>query len=215
MSSSIAIKDLQLSEVLKKLIEVHELTVAELARRVNLPQPTIQRIAAGVYKTPRISTLQPIAEYFDLTINQLRGFETIPYLSSIKKTIKSISLLNRQQVNLWPTIEKNTTQYVISEINLGEKSFAMYMPDSSMDPLIPKGSTLLVDPSKVPHYGSYIVVKLQNYSEVIVRQLITDATDKFIKALSPEFNQLKMNLLTEKDMILGIIVEVRLNCENY
>ncbi|CAM4419232.1 MAG: putative HTH-type transcriptional regulator [Legionella sp.] len=210
-----AVKNFQLSEVIQKLIEIHEITVAELARRVNLPQPTIQRIATGVYKNPRISTLQPIADYFDLTINQLRGVDLIPSLLSSKKAIKSIPLISTLQVNLWPIIEENITQYVIADTNLGERSFAMYMPDSSMDPLIPKGATLLVDPSRTPHHGSYVVVKLQNYPETIVRQLITDTTDRFIKPLSPDLHHLKPALLMEKDKVIGVITEVRLYCESH
>lgn len=213
MSYIMTVNNLQLSDVFQKLLEIHQITVAELARRVNLPQPTIQRIAAGIYKNPRISTLQPIADYFGITVNQLRGFESIPSLC-IKKSIQSIPLIPTAQVNLWPVVEKNITQYLICDNNLGEKSFAMFMPDSSMEPLIPKGSTLLVDPSRTPHHGSYIVVKLQNYPEVIVRQLITDATNNFIKPLSPELNQLKMNKLIELDLIIGVIIEVRLNCED-
>jgi len=215
MNYKMAINNLELNEILQRLIKLNEITVAELARRVNLPQPTVQRIAAGAYKQPRISTLQPIAEYFGITVNQLRGFDPIPSLSANKKMIRSIPLISTAEINLWPLIKENINHYVICDNNLGEKSFAMYMPDSSMEPLISKGSTLLVDPSRIPHHGSFIVVKLQNYPEVIVRQFITDTTNRFIKPLSPELNQLKMHLLSENDIIKGVIVEVRLYCEDY
>lgn len=215
MNNNSAINSFDLSEILQKLIQSNGLSVSELARHVNLPQPTIQRITSGTYKQPRTSTLQPIADYFGVTVSQLRGFNPIPTLSAFNKAIKSLPLITTAQVNLWPLINENITQFVVSNTQLGEKSFAMYMPDSSMEPLIPKGSTLLVDPSRVPHHGSYIVVKLQSCPEVIARQLITDGTNRFIKPLSPDLNQLKMNLLTEVDIIRGVIVEVRLVCENY
>lgn len=215
MTYLLASSNLEIKDILQALLKKNKINAAELARRVYLPQPTIQRIVSGVYKQPRLSTLQPIADYFQITLNQLRGLETITFLSN-KKMIKSIPLLSNAQVNSWPIIENdNINQHVICDNNLGENSFAMYMPDNSMEPLIPKGSTLLVDPTKTPHHGSFIILKLHTNPEVIVRQLVADTRNRFIKHLNPELNQLKMNLLNDTDLIMGVIIEIRLTCEQY
>ncbi|WP_051555232.1 LexA family protein [Legionella fairfieldensis] len=215
MTYVMPINNREIGEILQELIKINEINVSELARRVNLPQPTIQRIVAGAYKQPRNSTIQPIADYFGVTINQLRGFEPISFLSGSTKIIKSIPLLSSPQINIWPDSKENINQYVVCDINLGEKSFAMHMPDSSMEPIIPKGSILLIDPTRIPHHGSFIVLKLQNFPEIIVRQLITDTKNRFIKPLSPELNHLEMNILTSDDIIRGVVVEIRLIFEEY
>ncbi len=66
------------SEILTKLMATQGLTDNELAERVGLPQPTISRIRNGDSRDPRDSTLRPIAEYFSLTVSQLRGDVPLP-----------------------------------------------------------------------------------------------------------------------------------------
>lgn len=215
MAHSMVMNRPETHEVLLELIRLKEISVSELAKLVDLPQPTVQRIATGVYKNPHISTLRPIAEFFNVTVNQLKGFESIPFLFN-KQTLRNIPLITTAQVLAWPKIEKKEiTEQIACDIKIGNTSFAMYMPDASMEPLIPKGSTLLVDPDKTPHHRSFILVKIHDHPEVIIRQLITDARNLFIKPLSPDLEQLKMILLDKKDKILGTIIQVRLNCENY
>jgi SOS-response transcriptional repressor LexA len=204
-----------LSNILQKLISSQGITVAELARRINLPQPTIQRIASGVYKQPRTSTLQPIADYFQITLNQLRGYEPIEYLSRRENSVKSIPILTMSQINNWPNILEDTSHHVTCDKNFSKNSFAMYMPDYSMEPAFTKGTLLLIDPSRTPHHKSTIVLKLRENSDVLVRQLITDGKNRFIKPLSPELNHLALIAIKDTDSIVGVVMEARLICENF
>jgi len=41
----------------------------------NVPQPTLFRILTGESRDPRTSTLQPVAEYFGITVNQMREWD--------------------------------------------------------------------------------------------------------------------------------------------
>ncbi len=44
---------------------------AELARKIGVGQPVIHRLMTGVTDNPQVYTLQPIAEYFNISIEQL------------------------------------------------------------------------------------------------------------------------------------------------
>ncbi len=50
----------------------------ELARRTGVPQSTINRILSGVSRDPKTGTLQPLADYFGVTVAQLRGEASLP-----------------------------------------------------------------------------------------------------------------------------------------
>ncbi|WP_158614992.1 LexA family transcriptional regulator [Legionella septentrionalis] len=215
MNLDVSADVLSVCDVLKELLRYKGMTVADLARQVSLPQPTIQRIVAGTYKHPRTNTLKPIAEYFGLTINQLRGLEPVYFLPSKRKNIQKIPILKSPQILPWLDLGSISHQvnHVITDNHLGSKSYAMYMPDTSMEPIIPKGSILLIDPERLPNHGNYIVVKLSSFPESMVRQLITDGVNHFIKPLSSELNLLKHKLLENDDFIQGVVVEVRFNCE--
>ena len=66
------------SEILTKLMAQQRLTDNELADRAGVPQPTISRIKNGDSRDPRDSTLRPLAQYFGLSVSQLRGDVPLP-----------------------------------------------------------------------------------------------------------------------------------------
>ena len=61
------------SHVLAELLQQTHINESELARRVNLPKATINRITSGRTPDPRASTLIAIAEYFNISVDQLMG----------------------------------------------------------------------------------------------------------------------------------------------
>lgn len=215
MANTVAMNKPTLSDILRELIREKGLSVSELARRIHLPQPTIQRMTSGAHTRPHKKTLTAIAEYFDVSIDQLCGIEPIPWLIKSTLVLKKIPILNQEQVPNWPQVSTETLQHIVVDRKIGDRSYAIEMPDASMDPLIPKGSLLIIDPDKMPHYRSFVIVKLKDYPEVIVRQLIKDAKNCYIKPLSLDFDQPKIMLLGADDLILGTVVEVRLHCEDY
>lgn len=69
------------SEVLGKLLEARGLSQANLTRATGVNQPTISRIlnpdlAHGI-KTPSDKQVRPIAHFFGITVDQLRGYQDL------------------------------------------------------------------------------------------------------------------------------------------
>lgn len=52
------------------------LTNKEIAKRTGYSVPTIDRIAAGKIKAPKLATIRKIAEVFGITVEELVGQET-------------------------------------------------------------------------------------------------------------------------------------------
>lgn len=206
--------EVNISSILQKLIHKKGLSISELARRTNIPQPTIYRIAYGEHQRPHQKTLQALSNFFNLTIDQLIGLEPIEKSVLSKPSILQIPILNLEQIANWPQ-KKNVgnTSHVIYEKPISDNGFALKMPDKSMEPLITRDALLIIDPDKKPEYRSLVVVKLYNFNEVVVRQLIKDAGNCYIRPLNQDFDQFEMVLLGSKDFIKGTVVEARLNCE--
>lgn len=78
MTKFIDMKNTRIGKILNRLLEDKKVRVAELARRINLPQPTVHRIATGACEHPHLSSLEPIANFFAVTVDQLKGLEPIP-----------------------------------------------------------------------------------------------------------------------------------------
>lgn len=206
-------KNAELSQILKELIKTRGLSVSEFSRKIDIPQPTIQRIASGKHIRPHQKNLEVISKFFDISIDQLCGVEPIPWLKlNSKSKINQLPLIDIHQLK-HKNLILTASDHVVVDINVSAKSYAIRMPDSSMEPLIQTNSILIVDPEKIPQYKNFIVVKIKNYSDVLIRQLIKDANNYYIKPLSRDFEQIKILQLNPDDIILGVVVEIRLYCE--
>ncbi len=60
-----------ISQNLSALMAEKGIKSAELARKIGVGQPVIHRLMTGVTDNPQVYTLQPIAEYFNISIEQL------------------------------------------------------------------------------------------------------------------------------------------------
>jgi SOS-response transcriptional repressor LexA len=203
----------QLSAILKRLIFQKNIKPTDLARKLNIPQPTIHRIVTGKSTRPYLSSLKPIAEYFSLNVNQLIGEEPLPAEFSENNAKQNIFSGKIQYLPLipWEQLSNNNSDYekipFLGSISI--QGFATTMPDSSMEPLFPSGSVLIFDPNKIPKDRSYVIVQLSDSNMFVFRQLLIDLDHKYIKPLNPDLNTFKMHLLGKNDRIYAVLVEAR------
>ena len=212
-------KTSQLGEVLSRLMFERKLRATDLARELGLPQPTIHRMATGKSPNPHRASLEPIAQYFDITVDQLKGDTPLP------ETVWGDSLLPTKPADTrhvpivkWADLPEvkfpapvQDDQFVVTAPDLGERCFATYMNDSSMEPHFSVGTTLIVDPDKPPKDRSFVLIKLHETGVPIFRQLLIDADFQYLKPLNPDLSAFQMRLLEEDDKILGTLVEARRN----
>lgn len=210
-------KFLQLSTTLKKLLFQKDMKPVDLARKLNIPQPTIHRIVTGKSTRPYRSSLEPIAEYFSLNMEQLLGEKPLPseLLELNKNHFLTTSKTKYIPLVLWENIltTTNTSDNNSEKIpflgKISDKGFATIMPDFSMEPVFPRNSILIFDADKIPKDRSYVLVQLHDTKLPVFRQLLVDLDHKYLKPLNPDLNAFKMRLLEENDSIYATLVEAR------
>src|SRR5690349_20354810 len=116
-------KNTKIAQILNSLLEDKKLRVAELARRIKLPQPTIHRIATGACEHPHLSSLEPIARFFSINVDQLKGYEPIPWLDNATK----VSLLEWDEVSCWVSAKtkKQYNKFILTDASIGKNGFAL------------------------------------------------------------------------------------------
>lgn len=185
----------------------------DLARKTNTPQPTMHRLVAGKSPNPHQDTLKPIANFFEITVEQLKGEEPLPSNIFPSESSKNFSIIEIPLLDWECLSEINQLDEDVEKIaaasDLSKKCFAIKMPDSSMEPQFPKGSVLIFDPDKTPADRGFILVKLAESQIHTFRQLLIDAEHQFLKPLNPDLNVFKMRLKTPEDVVLGTLVEAR------
>src|SRR5579862_3016503 len=149
--------DFNLGYNLEQLMKMHgDLSVSELARKTQVPQPTLHHILNGVTKKPRKQALEALAKFFSVSIPQLTG--AIPLAPILTKTIKetlkitSVPIIEWEMLNKWPVVKNYSVDLkeIIIDKKVDQHSFAILMKDSSMEPMFPMSSLLVFDYGKLP-----------------------------------------------------------------
>lgn len=206
-----------LDKILQTLMFKKKVKPSELARETNIPKQTLSRIISGKSPNPHSKNLEPLADYFNVSIAQLRGEEELPsdavdisLPNSKKSKPKTIPLLAWQQLNELSELDfSQLEETIFVSPDLSDTAFAVPMHDSSMEPLFRKGSILILDPTKQVDERSFVLVELAEAKQVVFRQMLVDADQRYLKSVSPDFAAFPMRLLNDDDKILGVLVEAR------
>lgn len=206
-----------LSKVLKNLLSKKNMRPADLANAVNLPRPTIHRLLTGKSTRPHSSSLQPIADYFSVNIDQLLGekpltdAESPTSFDTANMRVKYVPLIQWESIIQQISLDTKDSSNCVPFIgNISEKGFATVMPDTSMEPFVRKNSILIFDPEKQLKDRSYVLVKIKGV-QLVFRQILFDVEDKYLKALNSDFKDLGMRLLSKEDAVIGTLLESRIN----
>lgn len=211
----------QLAHNLRRLIFEHNTTPTQLSRATSVPQPTIQRIIAGTTTRPHISSLEPLAKHFKITVEQLLNNQAEPAtadpLSSQLQDwgINRIPQLNwnLKELKHWldkPCLEKHH-KTVLNDTQASHQGFALEANDAAMEPIFPKGCLLTFDPSREIKDRAYILAITKNPKQLLFRQLLLDGERLYIKPLSPHLPQNTIIELPSKNNIVATLIQARFN----
>jgi transcriptional regulator with XRE-family HTH domain len=177
-----------LDKILQTLMFKKKVKSADLARQTNIPKQTLSRIISGKCKNPHAKNLQPLANYFDVSVNQLKGDEALPselvdiQLPNSKPKAKAIPVLSMADfLAEESTTTKETENSIYADHDFSEQAFAVKMPDASMEPIFRKDTLLIFEPKGDYSDHHYVFVRLAESKQVIFRQLITDADTRFFR----------------------------------
>lgn len=207
------------SKVISKLMSEIGIKESELARQTGLPQTTINRLLIGDTSDPRANTLKPIAKYFGVTIGQLLGEELISH-NRITGTFSSgnrdawshVPVISWEEALSWVFRKESYNlhshpQWITTERPISNLSFAI-ISRPFMEPRFKKDSVLIVDPQAEYYDGKFVVLTIDN-TNVTVRQLTIDSSDIYLRHFDTTIPTIKLN--KEQHLILGVIVEARIN----
>lgn len=204
----------KLSEVLTALIQEHKINESELARRINLPRATINRITSGKIIDPKSSTLTLIANYFNISIDQLLGYEKINFSHTLRLTNRiQVPLLElnqlidiykrTKQLNFDLLLYKETITFEYDADH--KKLFALKIYGDAMWPYFDNNSTIIIDPTIQPQNRSFVITYIAKTDEIILRQLLIDVKSRVLTPINPAFKSLVLEI---KDIIIGVVIHV-------
>ncbi len=173
---------------LRRLLDNKNISEAELARQTSIPQPTLHKILSGATSDPRASTLKSLAEYFDISIDDLMsGTATNKRKSDQKCKIQSVAIISWDDCldakNFLSKLTPSTWhQWIVTEF-VSSNTFAL-ISKPSMEPKFPKGSILIIDPDADPEDGDLVIVQYKDTKQATIRELCIDGPIRTLSTIS-------------------------------
>ena len=189
---------------LKLLLKKNNLTASSLARAVDLPRPTINRIVSGSTPDPRITTLNSIANYFNITMGQLLGSE--PLFIDEGSLTRAVPLVSMAQVSKLKSDYSNLEELkgsktVPVDSSIKEDAFAISFESEAMSPHFKNGTLLIVTNTQVQS-RDFVVVYRNDENRAVFRQILFEGEKRHLKPLNDSFQTFEMN---SNDRILGVV----------
>ncbi|HAT8326968.1 TPA: helix-turn-helix domain-containing protein [Legionella pneumophila] len=206
-----------LSGNLHQLMRIHgNISVSELARLTDIPQPTIHHILTGSTKNPRKKALQELSRFFAVSIEQLIGAEPLPAIipDAVKNDlqISSIPIIEWDFLKNWPSnkTKAEEQQEILLNKKLAKDSFALIIKDSAMEPLFQKNTLLVFDSGKQPKDRDLAIVYLAQKDTIAFNRLFLENNSLYLRHDLGDGNLQLTKLEHSKDRILGILIEARI-----
>jgi transcriptional regulator with XRE-family HTH domain len=183
---------MNLITVLNNLMENQGLSLDKLAKLTGVSRSNINRMRTDENCNPTISSLLPIATFFNLSVEQLIGItpttDTHKYQLNSLKLEKLPVLINYKQVNAFISdgSSPKNANFTYTENTISTQSFGFITQDNSMQPFFPKGSTVVFDCQLKYDDQSYVLAIDLSNSKLLFKKYINQDNLEFLTALNPE-----------------------------
>ncbi|AMQ26658.1 TPA: helix-turn-helix domain-containing protein [Legionella pneumophila] len=199
---------LQLAKTLNELLGRDEkLTPAALARKLGIPTNKITRILNGDVTDPKASTLVQIANYFDITIEQLLGLEPITRQGEVhqaESTSRPLPVFEFSQ-----GVESKSPQewYRWAENNVDGEYSALVIDTDLYEPTFPQNSLLIINQDITPDDRSYVIVKKKGDStHYSIKKFVVEGNEQYLYPINPK---LPVEIYDDNlHTVVGVILEV-------
>lgn len=183
----------------------------DIVKKTRIGSATISRLLSDDTANPTIDTLNELAKLFEVNVAQLIGESPLSTKIVDPKNIpqSSIPLLNFTTVGAFIAHNEipENCERVTTDMEISELLFAIKMNDDSMKPLFPNGTTLIFKKSETFKDYSYVLVEISgNY---VIKQLILDPPNLFIRSINPDIAISSLTKLENKQTLRAILVQAK------
>lgn len=208
---------------LNALADREGISVNALAKKLGIPQPTMHRLLKGQTKKPSVQTLQPIAEHFGVSVDDLMdkdlslGRAALASRSAREGSdIKGlVPLLTSVQAGEWREIagtfqREAAKAWLPCPVKHGPHTFCLTVEGESMRnpggrPSYEPGDVIFVDPDVAPKPGDRVVARLESQVAATFKQYLEEDGRKLLKALNPDWHP-RYTVINGDATICGIVI---------
>lgn len=138
------------------------------------------------------------------------------YLTNTKMPIRPVPVISWVSAGQWADISDPYAPGVAEEWEttskkVGEHAFALRVRGDSMEPAIPDGATLIVDPEAEPRHRSIVIVRQNGDSEATCKRLIYEGDRPAY--LQPDNTRYPVLQLAPDARIIGVVRQILIDTD--
>lgn len=203
---------MKFNENIKKLLERESINASTLARNINVAERNLYRLISDKNSNPTLSSLRPIAKFFNVSVSQLIGEDVLNFdnASYSRRTISNIPLIELSELTaiIESHEESNARETISTDATVSDKSFAFRINHGGLEPCFPKGSIVVIDTNRNYSHGNFVLIISDNEKMPQMREIISDGSDICLKSANPALSQIKMSRLSTNDKVLGVVAQI-------
>lgn len=203
----------------KKRREELGLSQGELAKATGLAQPTISNIESGrnkssSYAVQLAGALKCSPQWLATGKSDKAASPESHYNVSPGPDLRGrVPLISWTTAGKWaeaqdPYIPGEAEEWVVTTATVGPNAFALRVVGDSMEPRIPDGAIVIIDPSRSYKHGSVVLAKRSSDQEATLKQLWFDGAVPKLRPLNDRYPILDMPHDTR---IIGVAVKIELD----
>ena len=172
---------LKIKYILRGLMEKHTIDMESLSKETKVHLSTVKRLLVKEEINHTINNIEPIADYFGVTIDQLLGRTPLEEEPSSKIKYRFVPILKAEQVKPWlqKRLEKETLHHWAKSSLADEKIFAIEGKKFTSNKSFLHETTLIISPSVDPVHGDFILISNPNFKHPQVVDIYIDKNDYF------------------------------------
>lgn len=148
-----------LTNNLRYLMQKKGIDAGDLSKSTGIALTTINSLKRGV-GNPTLSTMQAIAEFFQITIGQLT--ESALSDRNTRLNLVELALLDIQDVQIFLSGHSQFKSTISVEVEKNNQLFGVKINNNSLAPFFEKGTIFIVDPTLQSQDGDIVLVQFNN-----------------------------------------------------
>lgn len=136
----------------------------------------------------------------------------------VQNNLIKLPLISEVQAGEWKEAIDNhhpgdADEWIETTAKVSRSSFALRVKgDSMFNPYgtqsIPEGAIVIIDPETPAINGKIVVAKLQDRNEAMLKKLVIDGPNKYLKALNPDYKPIQID---ESCIIVGVARRIEID----
>jgi SOS-response transcriptional repressor LexA len=194
--------DIYRNSILKLMLEKN-IVISQLARAVNIPQPTLYRLLKGKTSDIKLSTLIEIADFFSISITDIAkpNFTHASEANNVT-AYQSVPILSWREIDTYPLKNENKNNYCYPSVKCSERAFAL-KSKTAFERIFSKDTIFVVDPNVEAVDGDFVIVCYKNTLEATIRTLVIDGPVMELRKIHCSENE----SMTEEIRIVGPVLQ--------